>query len=116
MTYAPDYASVVPVPLRWSDMDAYGHVKELVNGRGLLPMCPMVLECGYCLQPNEVERVVKRCFATRVSKRRVQCQRGVRDIYMPSNNLWFVQYLVQQQAAVEKQRISAVVQRTSKVQ
>ena len=29
MTYAPDYASVVPVPLRWSDMDAYGHVNNV---------------------------------------------------------------------------------------
>lgn len=29
MSIAPAHASVVPVPLRWSDMDAYGHVNNV---------------------------------------------------------------------------------------
>lgn len=29
MSAAPEYATVVDVPLRWSDMDAYGHVNNV---------------------------------------------------------------------------------------
>lgn len=29
MTHAPAHATIVPVPLRWSDMDAYGHVNNV---------------------------------------------------------------------------------------
>lgn len=29
MSIAPDHSSVVHVPLRWSDMDAYGHVNNV---------------------------------------------------------------------------------------
>lgn len=29
MSYAPENSSVVSVPLRWSDMDAYGHVNNV---------------------------------------------------------------------------------------
>lgn len=29
MSFAPERCSVVPVPLRWSDMDAYGHVNNV---------------------------------------------------------------------------------------